>query len=175
MKESIEGHISACHIDLFITAVVSIKWRCCQAKIELGLKQIPKSKSHYTWRKSVCDFCSQPSVSANQQTQMGGPGANFQTQALPCLKHDLQVWVVGEGTGMGRRFGTAEELERSPLFPSNSLLQPLRTASCPSNVFRERHRSGRLVVASKRLLEAEHSSQEDITGYSLEWQLLPKP
>lgn len=76
---------------------------------------------------------------------------------------------------MGRRFGRAEELEGSLLFPSNSLLWSLRRTSCPSSVSREHHRSCHLGVASKWLLEAKHSSQEDITLYSLEWQLLPKP
>lgn len=73
----------------FLTVVVSIKWRNCWAKIELGLKQIWKSKSHYTWRKSVGDFCDLSSVSANWQNQMGGPGTNAQTQAHPCFKWDL--------------------------------------------------------------------------------------
>lgn len=74
----------------FFIDVVSIKWRSCWAKIELGLKQIWKSKSHYTWRKSVGDFCGLSSISANWQNQMGGPGASVQAEAHPCFKRDLQ-------------------------------------------------------------------------------------
>lgn len=45
MGESLKGHISACHTPLFVfTAIVSIKWRSSQAKIELALKQILKSE-----------------------------------------------------------------------------------------------------------------------------------
>jgi len=61
---------------------------------------------------------------------------------------------------MGRRFGRAEELECSPLFPSNSQLWSARRASCRSSVSTEHHHSGHLDVASKWLLEAKHSSQE---------------
>lgn len=92
VEKSIKGCVSICHADLFFfyfffTVVVSIKWRNCWAKIELGLKRIWKSKSHYTWRKSVGDFCDLSSVSANWQNQMGGPGTgtNAQTQAISVL------------------------------------------------------------------------------------------
>lgn len=94
VEENINGCVSVCHTEpfffFFFIDVVSIKWRSCWAKIELGLKQIWKSKSHYTWRKSVGDFCGLSSISANWQNQMGGPGASVQAEAHPCFKRDLQ-------------------------------------------------------------------------------------